>query len=78
VFLLSWGVEALLMACNGARRTTRWSSRGLNKLLTMNGTTMIFMFIVPMMPGSVTTYVPLMIGALDMAFPRLECALLWL
>ena len=44
----------------------------------MHGTTMIFLFVVPMMAGLANYFVPLMIGARDMAFPRLNALSYWL
>jgi hypothetical protein len=49
-----------------------------NQLFTMHGTTMIFLFVVPMMAGFGNYFVPLMIGARDMAFPRLNALSYWL
>ena len=39
---------------------------------------MIFLFVVPMMAGFANYFVPLMIGARDMAFPRLNALSYWL
>ena len=39
---------------------------------------MIFLFVVPMMAGLGNYFVPLMIGARDMAFPRLNALSFWL
>ena len=39
---------------------------------------MIFLFVVPMMAGFGNYFVPLMIGARDMAFPRLNALSFWL
>jgi heme/copper-type cytochrome/quinol oxidase subunit 1 len=44
----------------------------------MHGTTMIFLFVVPMMAGLRNYFVPLMIGARDVAFPRLNALSYWL
>ena len=44
----------------------------------MHGTTMIFLFVVPVMAGFGNYFVPLMIGARDMAFPRLNALSYWL
>ena len=49
-----------------------------NQLFTMHGTTMIFLFVVPMMAGLANYFLPLMIGARDMAFPRLNALSYWL
>jgi len=44
-----------------------------NKLFTMHGLVMIFFFLVPSIPGVLGNFfVPIMIGAKDMAFPRLN------
>src|SRR5947209_16645003 len=49
-----------------------------NALLTMHGSTMIFLFVVPVLAGFANYMVPLMIGARDMAFPRLNALSYWL
>jgi cytochrome c oxidase subunit 1 len=49
-----------------------------NEVLTMHGTTMIFLVVVPIMAGFANYLVPLMIGARDMAFPRLNALSYWL
>jgi cytochrome c oxidase subunit 1/cytochrome c oxidase subunit I+III len=49
-----------------------------NQIFTMHGTTMIFLFAMPMLIGLSTYFVPLMIGARDMVFPRLNALSFWL
>ena len=57
---------------------TLLSGEHYNELLTLHGTTMIFLFVVPVMAGFGNYFVPLMIGARDMAFPRLNALSFWL
>ncbi len=79
VFFCLGGVEALLMRLQlGAPNNTLISPQVYNQLFTMHGTTMIFLFVVPMMAGLANYFVPLMIGARDMAFPRLNALSYWL
>ena len=49
-----------------------------NQVFTMHGTTMIFLFIIPVFAGFGNYFVPLMIGARDMAFPRINALSFWL
>jgi cytochrome c oxidase subunit 1 len=79
VFFMLGGVEALLMRAQlGVPNNTLLSSEHYNQLLTLHGTTMIFLFVVPVMAGFGNYFLPLMIGARDMAFPRLNALSFWL
>ena len=49
-----------------------------NELFTMHGTTMVFLVIVPVWAGLANFLLPLMIGAADVAFPRLNALSYWL
>jgi len=78
-FFCLGGVEALLMRLQlGAPDNTLVTPQTYNQLFTMHGSTMVFLFVVPMMAGLANYFVPLMIGARDMAFPRLNALSYWL
>jgi cytochrome c oxidase subunit I+III len=49
-----------------------------NQVFTMHGTTMMFLFAVPMMQGLAVYLVPLMIGARNTAFPRMTACAYWI
>ncbi|MHB1343461.1 MAG: cytochrome c oxidase subunit I [Thermoleophilia bacterium] len=49
-----------------------------NQIFTMHGTTMVFLFAMPALAGLLNYLVPLMIGARDMSFPRLNALSYWL
>jgi cytochrome c oxidase subunit I len=79
VFFCLGGVEALLMRTQLAvPNNTLLTSEHYNQLLTLHGTTMIFLFVVPVWGGFGNYFLPLMIGARDMAFPRLNALSFWL
>jgi cytochrome c oxidase subunit 1 len=79
VFFIVGGVEALLMRLQLAQPdSTLIDPETYNGLVSMHGTTMIFLFIVPVMAAFGNYFVPLMIGARDMAFPRLNALSFWL
>jgi len=78
-FFLAAGVMALLMRAQLSQADNHFLTRdSYNELFTIHGTTMIFLFIVPMLAGFGNFLVPLMLGARDMAFPRLNAATYWL
>jgi cytochrome c oxidase subunit I len=79
VFFIIGGVEALIMRLQLAQPdSTLIDPETYNGLVSMHGTTMIFLFIVPVMAAFGNYFVPLMIGARDMAFPRLNALSFWL
>ena len=79
VFFVLGGVEALMMRLQlGVANNNLIAPEVYNQLFTMHGTTMIFLFVVPMLAGFANYFVPLMIGARDMAFPRLNALSFWL
>jgi cytochrome c oxidase subunit I len=78
-FFIIGGVEALLMRYQLAvPDNTAITAETYNGLVSLHGTTMIFLFVVPVFAGFANYFVPLMIGARDMAFPRLNALSLWL
>src|SRR5262249_13375270 len=78
VFLVSAGVKALFMSWQ-----LLWPRNDLigpdvfNQMFTMHGTTMVFFMGIPILVGFGNSLVPLMIGARDMAFPRLNALGFW-
>jgi cytochrome c oxidase subunit I len=79
VFFILGGTEALMIRLQlGLPNNTLVSPQIYNQLFTMHGTTMIFLFVVPMMAGIANYFLPLMIGARDMAYPRLNALSYWL
>ncbi len=77
-FFLAGGVEALLIRTQLALPNGRvLDPQTYNQIFTMHGTTMIFLFVMPTLAGFGNYVVPLMIGARDMAFPRLNAFGLW-
>jgi len=78
-FFFIGGVFALLMRLELARPGTQFfAPHAYNQLFTEHGTIMIFLFIFPVLNGFGNYFVPLHIGALDMAFPRINALSFWL
>jgi cytochrome c oxidase subunit 1 len=78
VFLVVGGVEALLMRWQlVVPRNDFLGPDFFNQLFTMHGTTMVFFVGMPILIGIGNYLVPLMIGARDMAFPRLNALGFW-
>jgi cytochrome c oxidase subunit 1 len=79
VFFATGGLLALLMRAQLATPNETFITRdSYNELFTIHGTTMIFLVVVPIFAGFGNFLVPLMIGARDMAFPRLNALSYWL
>jgi cytochrome c oxidase subunit 1 len=72
--LLALVVRAQLATPDG----TILSAEAFNGAFTMHGTTMIFLFVVPVWTGFANFVIPLQIGARDMAFPKLNALSYWL
>ena len=79
VFFLLAGLEALTLRTQLARPGEHvLSPEAYDQLFSMHGITMIFLFVTPMLSGFGNYFVPLMIGARDMAFPRLNALGYWI
>jgi cytochrome c oxidase subunit I len=79
VFFVIGGVEALLMRIQlGTPENTFLTPEKYNQIFTLHGTTMIFLVIVPVWAGFANYFLPLMIGARDVAFPRLNAWSYWM
>jgi cytochrome c oxidase subunit I len=79
VFFILGGVEALLIRTQLAiPENTFLTPEKYNQVMTMHGTTMIFLVIVPVWAGVANYFLPLMIGARDVAFPRLNAWSYWM
>jgi len=79
VFLVIGGIEALLMRWQlFYPNNTVLGPDAFNQLFTMHGTTMVFFVGMPILIGIGNYLVPLMIGARDMAFPRVNAFGFWI
>jgi len=79
VFLALGGIEATIMRLQLIRPHNELvSPQVFNRMFTMHGTTMIFFVAMPLVFGFANYLVPLMIGARDMAFPRLNAFSFWM
>jgi cytochrome c oxidase subunit 1 len=77
-FFLLGGIEALLIRLQLARPNgTLLSADAYNQLFTMHGLTMIFLVVMPLSAAFFNYMLPLMIGARDVAFPRLNAFSYW-
>jgi cytochrome c oxidase subunit 1 len=79
VFLGVGGLEATAMRIQLVVPNNHFlSPQVFNRLMTMHGTTMVFLVGIPILFGFANYLVPLMVGARDMAFPRLNALGFWL
>jgi cytochrome c oxidase subunit I len=79
VFLIIGGIEAAILRIQLIVPHNHFvSPEVFNRMFTMHGTTMIFFVVMPLLFGFGTYLIPLMIGARDMAFPRLNAFSFWL
>ena len=79
LFFILGGIEALLLRIQLAQANSEFLTAGAyNALFTMHGTTMIFLFIMPTSAAFMNYLLPLMIGARDVAFPRLNALSWWI
>ena len=77
-FFLVAGTEAMLIRIQLIRpENTFLGPFVYNEVFTLHGTTMIFLVVVPVLLGLATYVTPLMIGARDMAFPRVNAVAYW-
>jgi cytochrome c oxidase subunit I len=78
-FLVVGGIEATVIRIQLIRPHNDFvSPQVFNRMFTMHGTTMIFFVAMPILFGFANYLVPLIIGARDMAFPRLNAFGFWL
>jgi cytochrome c oxidase subunit I len=78
-FFVVGGIMALLVRVQLAEPKNKFLTEAqYNQIFTMHGTTMIFLWVIPVLAGFGNYVVPLMIGARDMAFPRINALSYWL
>lgn len=79
MFFVIGGIEAMLIRIQLAKPDNDFLSAGLyNEIMTMHGTTMIFLAAMPLLFAFMNAVVPLQIGARDVAFPFLNSLGFWL
>jgi cytochrome c oxidase subunit I len=79
IYFIVGGIEALLIRAQLATPNGKvLTPTQYDQVFTMHATTMIFLFIIPVLAGFANYFIPLMIGARDMAFPRLNAFGFWM
>lgn len=79
IFLVIAGLEAIVMRVQLAvPQNSLVSPQVFNRMFTMHGTTMVFFVGMPILFGFGNYLIPLMLGARDMAFPRLNAFSFWI
>jgi cytochrome c oxidase subunit 1 len=79
IFFLIGGAEALLMRIQLGQPVNHFlTPEAYDQIFTMHGTTMIFLVAMPAVLGFSVYFTPLMIGANEMAFPRMNSFSLWI
>jgi cytochrome c oxidase subunit 1 len=79
IFFVIGGLEATMMRIQLLKPLNDvLTPQGFNQMFTMHGTTMVFLVGMPVLLGFGNYLVPLMVGARDMAFPRLNAFGFWL
>jgi cytochrome c oxidase subunit 1 len=79
LFFIMGGIEALIIRIQLAVPNNDFVSAGLyNEMITMHGTTMIFLAATPLIFALMNAVVPIQIGARDVAFPFLNALGFWL
>lgn len=78
-FFIIGGLEALFLRVHLAQANSEFLTAGAyNALFTMHGTTMIFLFLMPIAAAFMNYLLPLQLGARDVAFPRLNALSWWI
>ncbi len=78
IFFVIGGLEAGLIRLQLAGpEGTVLSADKYNQMFTMHATTMVFLFVMPMAAAFANYFIPLQIGARDVAFPRLNALSFW-
>ena len=77
-FLCVGGIEALLIRYQLAQPEQKFlTADQYNRIFTMHGTTMVFLVVIPLGAAFANYFMPLQIGARDVAFPRLNAFGFW-